>query len=256
MSESLLDALRRLGSKQHTHSFGLPEFDQLFDNGIVCGEISELASEDGCYVTDFCIQLIAHFLQDQTKSKDKLLYIDSRNTFKIDRLMELIDDNGCAKNLDNIDRVKVKQIHTIEELYNTLHNLPDLLKHDRVSLLIINSICGCILSQELIFAADYSSSVETILHKLQKLARQEKLAILTVNGIVKPDSYHELIPLLGYKWLKQIPRRVSLHRDNYVSNMVKKNIYYAKKYELGKLIRPEDLVRYRRTEKGIEIYKL
>uniref|UniRef100_A0A0K0G264 RECA_2 domain-containing protein n=1 Tax=Strongyloides venezuelensis TaxID=75913 RepID=A0A0K0G264_STRVS len=256
MTESLLDAYKRLGSKQFTHSFGLPEFDQLFGNGIECGEVSELAAEDGCYVTDFCHQLIAQFLQDPSKKNSKLLYIDSRNTFKIDRLMELMDGNEEAKDMENIDRVRVKSIHTIEELYNTLHNLLDLLKHDSVSLLIINSICGCILSQELLFMADYSSSIETILRQLQKLAEQEKLAILTVNGIVKPDHYHDLVPLLGHKWLKQIPRRVSLHRDNYVSNMVKKNIFYAKKYDFGKLIRPQDFVRYRRTEKGVEIFKL
>uniref|UniRef100_A0A0K0DTA7 Rad51 domain-containing protein n=1 Tax=Strongyloides stercoralis TaxID=6248 RepID=A0A0K0DTA7_STRER len=269
--ETLLQVCLRLGSDQFTHKFGIPEFDNLFENGIKCTEVSELVSEESCGETYFCYHLLATFLEDPTKIYDRIIYVDTNKTFRIEKVIELIK-NENSKSDENLSRIIVKKIISIDELYNMIIGLPNFLKYTRVSLMVINSIYGCILSQELI-ANDYTSSIERILFGLKKLAKQEGIAILTINALVMPNNSSEPVPLLGvkwlkhipkrvslhqdvYKWLKHIPKRVSLHQDVYISNMVKKKVFYSKKYEHGKLIHTNNVVRYLKTERGIEIYKL
>ncbi|CEF65988.2 Probable ATP-dependent RNA helicase DDX49 [Strongyloides ratti] len=202
--------------------------------------VAGMFSEENCGTTNFCYQLLANFLQDPTKINDKLIYIDTSKKFRIDKLTELIKDQN-AKSVDSLRRIIVKRIFSIDELHEIIIGLPGFLKHTRVSLMVINSIYGCILSQELI-ANDYLSSVERILFGLKKLTQQEGIAILTINALVKFENSHEFVPLLGPKWLKQIPKRVSLHKDVYVSNMVRKKVFFSKKYEIGQLNRTIEVV--------------
>uniref|UniRef100_A0A0N4ZEG2 RECA_2 domain-containing protein n=1 Tax=Parastrongyloides trichosuri TaxID=131310 RepID=A0A0N4ZEG2_PARTI len=254
--ENLLQVALKLGVKRFKFSFGIDELDKLFGYGIQSCEVQEIVAEGNCYETELCHKLLAEFLQDESKEDLRAIYVDSNNSFNVDRLRELIRDKSKKTNA-NLERILVKKLYDINEFLDVIESFLKYCKGIRVCLLIVNNVCGIILSQDKLYD-DLSTKRELIIKNLHRLAKNEGLAILTINSFAAPLN-NEIRPLLGNVWVNGIYKRVSLHPDHFVSGEVGQKIYFARKYVSGDNVNyhviSNNIVRYQRKENGIELFQ-
>jgi DNA repair protein RadA len=166
--------------------------DTLFAGGIETQALTEIYGEFGCGKTQFCHTMCVQV--QKTKEEGGLeggvLYIDSENTFRPERIVSIAQANGMdpEKVLDNI---------IVARAYNSSHQIlileeaSTLIKEHNIQLVVADSAVGLFRSEYLGRGtlATRQQKLNKFVHLLVRLAETYNIAAIATNQVMSsPDQ--------------------------------------------------------------------
>jgi len=130
---------------------GTKSVDKLLNGGLRLGACTEIYGEDGCGKTQFSLTMAvrAQLPFEKGGVNGKVIYVDTENTFKKDRIINIAEYVGLdpEKVLDNII---VAKPHNSADQHVVLEEIEKLIvEDDSIKLIIMDSVMG-------LFRGDYS----------------------------------------------------------------------------------------------------
>ncbi|MEM2159891.1 MAG: ATPase domain-containing protein [Candidatus Nitrosotenuis sp.] len=159
---------------------GIDKLDEMLDNGIKNGTITDIFGSSGTGKTQLVLQIIINSLSEN----NKILYQDTTGNFRPERLVEM----AKHKKLDPsfLDKISVARIINVSEQQNSLNKI----RGSGFSLVIIDNVTD-------LFSFEYPKE-EQILEKtiqfskymkqLSQIASETKIPIVITNMMRKIDS--------------------------------------------------------------------
>lgn len=157
--------------------------NEVLNGGIETGCVTEFFGESGIGKTQLCLSLCVSS-QKQSNYKNKIIYIDTNNSFRVDRIKQISQEN-------NLDYKKILKNIDVAKIYNTDHQIEmtkqceALLKSGGYNLLIVDSIITHFRS-EFIGRATMSHRQQKLnlhLNHLRKLASCYNIAVVITNQV-------------------------------------------------------------------------
>lgn len=168
-------------------STGSPSFDMLLQGGIESQSITEAFGEFRTGKTQLAHNLCvtAQLPRSQGGGQGKVLYIDTENTFRPERIMQIAKryDLDADEVLNNI---MVGRSFTVDSLHTLLMQAAGAMVEDQFSLLVIDSIMAP-------FRVDYEGRGQLserqqvlgrFLSKVQKVSEQFNIAVFITNQVM------------------------------------------------------------------------
>lgn len=174
-------------------STGTECLDILFDGGIETQALTEVYGEFGCGKTQFCHTMCVHVQKpkDEGGLEGGVLYIDSENTFRPERIVSIAKANG-------MDPEKVLNNIIVARAYNSSHQIlileeaGSVIKQNNIKLVISDSAVG-------LFRAEYlgrgtlagrQQKLNHFVHMLVRIAETYNCAAIATNQVMaSPDVF-------------------------------------------------------------------
>jgi len=155
---------------------GSKELDKLLGGGIETGSITEIFGEFRTGKTQLCHQLcvMSQLPIDMGGAEGKVIYIDTENTFRPERIMSIADRYNLEKQ-EVLDNIAVARAYNTDHQMSLLQNAAAMMAECRYSLMIVDSAMA-------LFRTDFSGRGELS-------ARQQMLAVYLRNLMKIADEF-------------------------------------------------------------------
>lgn len=176
----------------------------LVNNGLNSGEIVLIYGKARSGKTQFahfiCIQVFLKFHLSQNDMQ--ILYIDSENTFRPERIIEMIEPLNIDYN-NIMKRINVMSISSEQEFILSLKKLPSLMKNSNYKLIVVDSLT---IMFRLALARDPKefmlilSNFSQALYNLKKIAVENNIPIVCTSQVTASfdkSYFFDVIPILG-----------------------------------------------------------
>ena len=167
--------------------------DNLFEGGVETQALTEVYGEFGCGKTQFCHTMCVQVQKPKEEGglEGGVLYIDSENTFRPERIVSIANINGLdpERVLDNI---------VVARAYNSSHQMlileeaGSMIKENNIKLIISASAVGLFRSEYLGRGtlAARQQKLNRYVHLLVRLAETYNCAALATNQVMSsPDQF-------------------------------------------------------------------
>ncbi|MFH1696003.1 MAG: DNA repair and recombination protein RadA [Candidatus Micrarchaeota archaeon] len=170
---------------------GSKELDELIGGGIETQSITEVYGQFSSGKTQWCFQLCVttQLPKEQGGLKGNVLYIDSENSFRPERVI------GIAKRF-GLDENKVLKNIYIARAFNSDHQMvlaekaEDMIKEKNIKLIIVDSLTSQFRAEFIGRGtlAGRQQKLNKHMHTLMKLAEMNNIAVLVTNQVMsRPD---------------------------------------------------------------------
>jgi len=229
-------------------STGSKNFNKVIGGGFFSGKGYVVFGANKTGKTQICHQLSV----EAFKNSFKVVYLDTENTFRPERVRELAESNkyNSEKTLKNI---YVSKIMSNNALLMKLNELDSIIKSNNVKLLVIDSINNFFRierSDKLLSFLKAKTTYIKILEKINNLTQRFQL-ITILTAQVAPNFVEEAVVKefpVGIQYLNHFFSEVL-----YLSYKEKDMIYI---HIVNSHFLPEKKVLYSITKRGIEDYKM
>ncbi len=172
-------------------SLGSDSFNQLLGGGVETGAITECFGEFGSGKTQ-----LAHLLPIKLFESDPdaiAVYIDTENTFRPERLMQLAEGAGINPD-DALKRVMVARAYNSDHQMLLAEKVEDLIKDKglKVKLVIVDSLTSHFRAEFIGRGtlAERQQKLNRHMHILLKLSDTHNLAVYVTNQVMaRPDTF-------------------------------------------------------------------
>jgi RecA/RadA recombinase len=258
----IIEDFRDLQNQQYFLSLGTKSFDEILRGGFESKKIYLIFGENKTGKTllchQLCVQSYLQFLKVYKKMKGKeerfIFYFDTENTFRPERLTELISKYDMIDYRKFLKTILVSKIMSNSALLLSIKNLENHLKINPFNILIIDTINNHYYSE----LADRNISTNKtkllflrILSKINELTRKFNLiTILTaqvISNVIQIPS------------IRVIPSGNTLLNHFFSENLYLDNLSQEKikcVHLVNSLYLPEKKKLYKITSNGIEDYKI
>jgi len=246
--KKIISEIERIKHEKTLISTGSKNFNKAIGGGFFSGKGYVVFGANKTGKTQICHQLSVQAFENSLK----VVYLDTENTFRPERVRELAESNkyNSEKTLKNI---YVSKIMSNDALLLKLNELDSMIKSNNVKLLVIDSINNFFrierANKQLSFLKAKTTYVK-ILEKIYNLTQQFQL-ITILTAQVAPnfieDSVVKEFPV-GIQYLTHFFSEVL-----YLSYKEKDMIYI---HIVNSHFLPEKKVLYSITKRGIEDYKM
>lgn len=243
--------LAELKKKVGRITTGSKALDKLLGGGVETQSITEFFGEYGSGKSQLCHQLAVNVqLPPERGGLDgAALYIDTENTFRIERIMQMAEHVG-------LDPDKVAERIIYAEAYNSDHQIllleksDKVIKENNVRLIIVDSLTSHFRSEYVgrQNLPERQQKLNKHMHKLLRLARAFNAAAVVTNQVMaRPDEFFSpmaVLPVGGH-----VVGHTS-HTRIYLRKAAGKNVRIARLVSSPYL--PEGEAIFKITENGIE----
>ena len=243
------DELVELRSNIRRLSTGCTSLDRLLGGGIETQSITEFYGEFGTGKSQICQQLCltAQLPVEQGGLDGGALYIDTENTFRPERIMQI----APRFNLDPdevLKKIIFAEAYTSHHQVVLLENSDEVIKENDIRLIIVDSVTSHFRSEYLgrEMLAPRQQELNKHLHKLIRLSRSFNTAVVVTNQVMaQPDAFFAKMvkPVGGHVMGHTSHTRVFLRKG-------RNNLRIAKLVVSPFL--PEGETPLRITERGVE----
>lgn len=169
---------------------GSDTFDEMMGGGFETGAITELFGEFGSGKTQVAHQLAVNVqIPDKEGKSYKVIYIDTENTFRPERIQEMAGKTGLDSN-EALKNIKIARAYNSDHQMFLSEKAEDLLKSGEYKLLIVDSLIAHFRA-EFIGRGTLSERQQKLnkhMHTLLKLADVHNVAVIVTNQVMaKPN---------------------------------------------------------------------
>jgi len=166
-------------------------FDTLMGGGFETGAITECFGEFGCGKTQ-----MGHILAVSVLKEDPdacVVYIDTENTFRPERIHELVEGAGISPE-DALSRIMVARAYNSDHQMLLTENVDSLIKEQgkKVRLLVVDSLTSHFRAEFIGRGtlAERQQKLNRHMHALQKVAINNNICVYVTNQVMaKPDQF-------------------------------------------------------------------
>jgi len=167
--------------------------DTLFDGGVETQALTEVYGEFGCGKTQFCHTLCVQVQKSKEEGglEGGVLYIDSENTFRPERIVSIANANGLDPE-KVLDKIIVARAYNSSHQFLILEEASSMIKENNIKLVISDSAVG-------LFRAEYlgrgtlatrQQKLNRFVHLLVRLAETYNVAAVMTNQVMaSPDTF-------------------------------------------------------------------
>ncbi len=243
------DELVELRKQVRRLTTGCSSLDRLLDGGIETQSITEFYGEFGTGKSQICQQLCvtAQLPEEQGGLDGSALYIDTENTFRPERVMQIAPRFGIDPQ-EALKGIIYAEAYTSNHQTVLLENSDEVIKENNVRLIIVDSVVSHFRSEYLgrEMLAPRQQQLNKHLHKLIRLSRAFNAAAVITNQVMaQPDVFFAKVvqPVGGHIMGHMSHSRIFLRKG-------RNNVRIAKLTASPYL--PEGEAPLRITEQGIE----
>jgi DNA repair protein RadA len=242
----------RNNKKVQRISTGSNNLDELLLGGIETYAITEFYGPTGTGKTQLChtLSVLAQQQQDKGQSKDRLnakvLYIDTDNTFRPERIVSIAQSRGfdVGTSLRNILYVRAYASYHQELIIKQVGSFIE--KHNTISLLIIDSVITNYRAEFLgpSKLSERQKKLYQFMNRLHRIAQTYGIAVVLTNQVNSYTS-HVTAHTGGNIMVHTSTYRICLRRPSYNSRRIIATI-------VSSTYHPENEACFTISEKGIE----
>jgi len=187
------DELVKLRSTVRYLSTGCSSLDRLLGGGMETQSITELYGEFGTGKSQICQQLCVtvQLPYDQGGLEGAALYVDTENTFRPERIMQLAPRFGLDPE-EALKKIIFAEAYTSNHQMVLLDNADEVIKDNNIRLIIIDSVTSHFRSEYVgrEMLASRQQTLNKHLHKLIRLSRGfNAVAVITNQVMAQPDVF-------------------------------------------------------------------
>jgi DNA repair protein RadA len=170
-------------------STGSQSFDSFLGGGIETQALSEIAGEFGSGKSQLCYTLCA---TANVQNKDNgIIFVDTENSFRAERIHQIAESRGIDAE-EILNKINICKIYYSAHLEAVIKSLAKYIEHYKARLVIIDSIISLhraeFSGRETL--AERQQRLNTILHKLRRLAEIYNVAVVYTNQVqAQPDTF-------------------------------------------------------------------
>jgi len=229
-------------------STGVKALDELLDGGIETRAITELVGEFGVGKTQLCHQLsvMVQLPEDKGGLRAKALYIDTENTFRPERIMQIAKYRGLDPQ-EALKNVLYARAYSSDHQIMIVDEAKRIIEKENIGLIVIDSLVSHFRSEypgrENL--AERQQKLNHHIAQLLKIADIYNIAVVVTNQVMaQPDMFagNPLKPVGGNVVAHGATYRIWLRKS-------KENTRVAKIFDSP--YHPEREVTFRITEDGI-----
>ena len=182
---------------------GHKDIDNFLKGGYLNGEVNMLYGPATSGKTTFCLVTALHFAKDR-----KVLYIDTKNSFSIERVKQINDDGNL------LDNILVKKVNNFDEQEKLIGELPEIIKSGKIKLVILDVLdmhYRFVLRDEEVKLVNSRMAQQLV--NLTRLARNNEILVLITNGVYE-DLKERKATLIGGKMVRNWPKVLIQLRQN------------------------------------------
>ena len=228
---------------------GCSSLDRLLNGGIETQSLTEFYGEFGTGKSQICHQLCitAQLPKEMGGLDGSTLYIDTENTFRTERIMQIALRFGINPQ-NALERIIFAEAYTSNHQIVLLENSDEVIKENNIQLIIVDSVTSHFRSEYLgrEMLAPRQQQLNRHLHKLMRLSRAFNTAAVVTNQVIsQPDAFFStgVAPVGGHIMGHMSHNRIFLRKG-------RNNLRIAKLTASPSL--PEGEAPMRITERGIE----
>jgi len=243
------DELVKLRSSIRHLSTGCDNLDYLLGGGIETQSITEFYGEFGTGKSQLCQQLCitAQLPYEQGGLEGGALYIDTENTFRPERIMQIAPRFNMDPE-EALRKIIFAEAYTSNHQTVLLENADEVIKENEIRLIVVDSVTSHFRSEYLgrEMLAPRQQQLNKHLHKLIRLSRAFNTAVVVTNQVMaQPDAFFTKMvqPVGGHVMGHTSHTRVFLRKG-------RNNLRIAKLVVSPFL--PEGESPFRITESGVE----
>lgn len=196
------DELAAMRENMKTLTTGVREFDELFGGpggGIPTQSITEFYGEFGAGKSQICHQLCltAQLPVEQHGLGGKVLYIDTENIFRTERILQM---NERFKVPEPLYGIIVAEAYTSEHQIALVNEAAKVVQDEHVKLIIVDSLTSHFRSEYLgrEMLAQRQQQLNLHMHKLLRMAITFDLAVVVTNQVQSdPQPFGQAIKPVG-----------------------------------------------------------
>lgn len=169
-------------------STGCDVFDTMLEGGFESGGINEIHGRTGLGKTQLAHLMVVRALVEDKKGK--AIYIDTENTFKIERVRDFAEANGL-KAADVLQRISVARAYSFDNQILLINKVEEMLQKDNTyKILVIDSLTAHMRSE---FAgrgqlADRQAKLNKHMHDIMRIADIYNLVVVATNQIMSDPA--------------------------------------------------------------------
>ena len=187
------DELVKLRSNVRYLSTGCSSLDRLLGGGVETQSITEFYGEFGTGKSQICQQLCVtvQLPYDQGGLEGAALYVDTENTFRPERIMQLAPRFGLDPE-EALKKIIFAEAYTSNHQMVLLDNADEVIKDNNIRLIIIDSVTSHFRSEYIgrEMLASRQQTLNKHLHKLIRLSRAfNAVAVITNQVMAQPDVF-------------------------------------------------------------------
>jgi DNA repair protein RadA len=228
---------------------GCPSLDYLLKGGMETQSLTEFYGEFGTGKSQICHQLCitVQLREEQGGLEGTALYIDTENTFRIERILQIAPRFGLDPE-EALKNIVFAEAYTSNHQIVLLENADEVIKENNIRLIIVDSVTSHFRSEYLgrERLAPRQQQLNRHLHKLLRLSRAFNASAVVTNQVMsQPDAFFTkgVRPVGGHIMGHMSHSRIFLRKG-------RNNLRIAKLTASPSL--PEGEVPLRITERGIE----
>jgi DNA repair protein RadA len=228
---------------------GCPSLDYLLKGGMETQSLTEFYGEFGTGKSQICHQLCitVQLREEQGGLEGTALYIDTENTFRIERILQIAPRFGLDPQ-EALKNIVFAEAYTSNHQIVLLENADEVIKENNIRLIIVDSVTSHFRSEYLgrEMLAPRQQQLNRHLHKLLRLSRAFNASAVVTNQVMsQPDAFlmKGVRPVGGHIMGHMSHSRIFLRKG-------RNNLRIAKLTASPSL--PEGEVPLRITEGGIE----
>jgi DNA repair protein RadA len=168
---------------------GLRAFDLFLGDGIETQALTEIAGEFGSGKSQLCYTLC---VTANIQNKDNgIIFVDTENSFRAERVHQIAESRGIDAE-EILNKINVCKIYYSAHLDAVIRSLAKYIEQYKARLVIIDSIISLHRAEfpgrETL--AERQQRLNTILHKLRRLAEIYSVAVVYTNQVqAQPDTF-------------------------------------------------------------------
>jgi DNA repair protein RadA len=172
-------------------STGSKSFDSFLEGGIETQALTEIAGEFGSGKSQLCYTLCVTASGGFPDPGNGVIFVDTENAFKVERIHQIAESRGFDPE-GIMKRIFVCRIYYSAHLEAVIRSLAKSIEQYKARLVIIDSIISLhraeFSGRETL--AERQQRLNTILHKLRRLAEVYNIAIVYTNQVqAQPDNF-------------------------------------------------------------------
>lgn len=169
---------------------GSDSFDEVMGGGFETGAITELYGEFGSAKTQVAHQLAVNVqIPDENENIGKVIYIDTENTFRPERIQQMCEKVGLDSN-EALKNIKIARAYNSDHQMLLAEKAEDLLKTGEYKLVIVDSLTAHFRA-EFIGRGTLSERQQKLnkhMHQLLKIADMYNCCVIVTNQVMaKPN---------------------------------------------------------------------
>jgi len=183
-------------------SSGIKDIDDFLNGGYLNGEVNMIYGPATSGKTTFCLMTALNFAKDK-----KVLYIDTKNSFSVERVKQINDDESL------LDNIIVKRVNSFDEQEKLIEELPEIIKNGikLVVLDVLDMHYRFVLRDEEVKLVNSRMAQQLI--NLTRLARNNNILVLVTNGVYE-DLKERKATMIGGKMVRNWPKLLIQLRQN------------------------------------------